>query len=129
MAAQSQSLVQQQQTVILEQHAKLQLQEQVLEELRRRLNAAADMAFPAAGRALAAALAAETDLRAALQRARTLDDFQAALAALPKEAMQTICECVFDEVGELWPEVGASIATIRGGVAAVCNQVLEPVRA
>ncbi len=101
MAAQSQSLVQQQQTVILEQHAKLQLQEQVLEELRRRLNAAADMAFPAAGRALAAALAAETDLRAALQRARTLDDFQAALAALPKEAMQTTP--ALPQSGEAWP--------------------------
>mmetsp|Transcript_28087 Transcript_28087/g.71598 ORF Transcript_28087/g.71598 Transcript_28087/m.71598 type:complete len:397 (-) Transcript_28087:670-1860(-) len=112
-AAEARKVAAAQQVMILDQHARLRMQEEVVEALRGRLAGHVEEAFGSHDpKTMCVRMC--TAVRAALAGAKNVEGLQEALAALPEDVVTDLCRAILCEVKKTWPELEARWLALGG---------------
>lgn len=102
-----------QHAMILDQHTRLRLQEDVVEALRGRLKERVEAAFGSRDPKQVCARMCDA-VRAALAGASNVEGLQHALDQLPEHMIVDICHAILCEVRAMWPELSERLAAMPG---------------
>lgn len=110
-AADAAALAGTQQRMILDQHMKLKLQEEVIESLRGRLKDNVEAAFGSQDpKTVCKRMCAA--VRTALADAKNVEGLQQCLEQLPEHIIQDICRSLLCEVKQMWPELAVRFQSL-----------------